>query len=36
MAELEALIDTLTTFGMSRTVVVLSTPFERPLPLIST
>ncbi|QDD88905.1 Lrp/AsnC family transcriptional regulator [Pseudomonas oryzihabitans] len=33
MSELEVLIDKLATFGMSRTVLVLSTPFERPLPL---
>lgn len=34
MGELESLIDQLNQFGMSRTVVVLSTPFERPLPLM--
>ncbi len=34
MGELESLIDQLNQFGMSRTVVVLSTPFERPLPLL--
>ena len=34
MGELESLIDQLNQFGMSRTVVVLSTPFERPLPLV--
>lgn len=32
MVELEALLDQLMSFGMSHTVVVLSTPFERPLP----